>query len=563
MSYGNIMRHIRQGEPDLEFRPTEPEPAALFPGNHSLAGTAWKISAAIMISRILGLAREIVQAKYFGAGFYTDAFYIAYRIPNLLRDLFAEGALSAAFLPAFVRSLTREGPESAWLLANRLISALLVLLGVITLVFFFGAKIFVFMLAAGYADIPGKFELTVLMTRILAPFLLCVSLASVFMAMLNACGSFFMPAMASSAFNICCILAGIFLSPYMPYWGLDPIVSMAVGALIGGISQFAVMLPSARALGFRFRWSLNLADPRLRQIGTLMVPALVGLSATQINITVDNQLAAGFGDGPVSWLSYAFRLMQLPIGVFGIAIATVTMTQVSHHAARQEMDKLGATADAGLKLAACLTFPATVGLLLFRNEIVQLLFERDRFQAADTVRTGEVVGYYACALFAYSAVKILVPAFYALQDTRTPLRMSVATVAAKIGLNFLLLQPLGYPGLALSTTLAAWLNYALLWRQLRRRCRLSGARSAWMPYVRIAAASLAMGALAWLVFQAGAWIVPASGGRIAGVDLALGCRLSLAILAAVASLLPLLRLCGVQEAAEVGRLVAQGVRRFR
>ncbi|MDR0311138.1 MAG: murein biosynthesis integral membrane protein MurJ, partial [Acidobacteriota bacterium] len=262
------------------------------------AGVAGKVSAAIVISRVLGLIRESVQAKYFGAGFATDAFSVAFRIPNLLRDLFAEGALSAAFLPAFTRRLKLDGKESAWLLANSLLNALLIFLGGITLTFFLGAKLLVYLQAAGFAAIPGKLELATLMTRILSPFLLCVSLAAVFMGMLNAFGSFFLPALASSVFNVCCILAGIFLSPFMPRWGMEPIVAMAIGALAGGFGQFAIMLPSARAHGFRFRPALDFSDPDLRRVGRLMLPAILGLSATQINIIVDSQIASMYGDGP-------------------------------------------------------------------------------------------------------------------------------------------------------------------------------------------------------------------------------------------------------------------------
>jgi putative peptidoglycan lipid II flippase len=274
----------------------------------SYSGVAGKVGAAIAISRVLGLVRECVQAKYFGAGFATDAFSVAFRIPGLLRDLFSEGALSAAFLPAFTRRLKLDSKESAWLLANRLINALLIFLGGVTLAFFFGAKFLVYLQAAGFTAIPGKLELATLMTRILSPFLLCVSLAAVFMGMLNACGSFFLPALASSVFNVCCILAGIFLSPFMPRWGMEPIAAMAAGALVGGFGQFAVMLPSARARGFRWRWTLDFSDPYMRRVGRLMLPAVLGLSATQINIIVDSQLASMYGDGPVSWLGYAFRI---------------------------------------------------------------------------------------------------------------------------------------------------------------------------------------------------------------------------------------------------------------
>ena len=520
-------------------------------------GAAGSVGAAIMISRILGLVRDIVQARYFGAGLYTDALNVAYRIPNLLRDLFAEGALSSAFIPTFIRRLTQGGKEEAWLLANRVISALLVILGVLTLVFFFGARGFVYLLAAGYAEIPEKFELTVQMTRIMSPFLLFVALASVAMGILNACGAFFVPAMASSAFNICCILSGIFLSPLMPHWGLEPVVSMAIGALVGGASQFMIMVPSTHGLGFRYRFQLSFSDPGLRHIARLMLPAVVGLSATQINITVDYQIASMYGNGPVSWLNYGFRLMQLPIGVFGIAIATAAMTSVSHHAARNEIGEMQRTLVSSLRLAACLTFPATVGLILFRREIVQLIYERGSFLPVHTLKTSQVVLLYALGLFAYSAVKILVPAFYALNDTRTPVRMSVITVGAKIALNFAMILPLGFLGLALATTAASWLNFTLLVRELRKKTGVGWISREFPAYLRIALASLSMGLLSLMVFRACWMILPGTGMA------AQAFRLGLAIAAAVSSLLPLLRLFNVKEGKNILHLIGTMTGRIR
>jgi len=513
-----------------------------------IAGAAFSVGVAVSISRVLGLAREMVLARYFGAGLQTDAFNIAYRIPNLLRDLFAEGALSSAFIPTFIRRMTLEGKEQAWLLANRVLGGLLVILGGLTLLFFFGAKFFVYLLASGYASNPEKFELTVQMTRILSPFLLWISLAAVGMGLLNACGRFFVPAMASSVFNICCILAGIFLSPLMPrWWGMQPIVSMAVGALLGGVSQFFVMMPSAYSAGFRYRFVLDFSDPGLRHVARLMVPAVVGLSAMQINTVVDSQIASSFGNGPVSWLNYGFRLVQFPIGVFGIAIATGTMATASHYAAVNAQDKIRRAVDSSLKLAACLAFPATVGLILFRREIVQLLYEGGLFLPEHTLKTGQVVMLYALGLFSYSAVKILVPVFYALDDARTPVKISLVTVAVKIALNFLFILPFKFLGLPLATAAASWLNMGLLLRQLRRRTGIDESGGQAGAYCRIALASLAVGALAWAAFHGTAAIFPS---RAVYQHL----RLGLSILAGFAAWLPLLRIFRVPEAKEIYRL---------
>ncbi len=520
------------------------------PVRRSVAGAAGSISAATMVSRVLGVLREMVMARYFGAGLYTDAFNVAYRIPNLLRDLFAEGALSSAFVPTFVRYLTQAGRKEAWLLANRVINALAVVLGGVTLLIFFGAKWFVYLLAAGYAEIPQKFALTVQMTKIMSPFLLWVALAAVAMGMLNACGSFFLPAMAPSAFNVCCILAGILLSPLMPHWGLEPIISMAIGALAGGMSQFLVQVPAAYRAGFRYRLALDFQDPGLRRIARLMLPAVIGLSATQINITVDNQLASRMGNGPVSWLNYAFRLMQLPIGVFGVAIATATTATVSLHAAQNSMGKLRGTVSSSLRLAACMTFPATVGLIVFRGEIVRLLYERGSFLAVDTLQTSRALLYYALALFAYSAVKILVPTFYALDDTRTPVRTSVLTVAVKIAVNFALVWRMQFLGLALATALASWLNFGLLMRALARRTR----DETWhwrglSAYLRIALASVIMGGIASLAFRVAEYVFGKASHWALTLDL------GAAIAAGMAAMLPLLYVFRVTEAAELASAI--------
>jgi putative peptidoglycan lipid II flippase len=531
------------------------EPAAK--PRRTLAGAAGSVSAAILISRLLGVARETVIARYFGAGLATDAYNIAYRIPNLLRDLFAEGALSSAFVPTFIRCLRLEGKDSAWELANKVLNALLVVLGGMTLVFYFGARGFVYLLASGYAENPEKFELTVQMTRIMSPFLLWVALAAVVMGMLNASGSFFVPASASSAFNICSILAGIFLSPLMPGWGYPPIIAMAVGALVGGISQFAVQLPYAYRLGFRYRFVVDFRDPALRHMARLMLPAIIGLSATQINITVDNQLASQYGNGPVSWLNYAFRLMHLPIGVFGIALATVTLTTVSQHAADNAMDKLGKALGSSLRLAACLTFPSTVGLILYRKEIVRVLYQYGSFLPSDTLETSRVLAFYALSLFAYSAVKILVPTFYALNDTRTPVRMSVITVAVKILTNFALVWPLRYLGLALATSVASWVNLFLLLRRLGGKMNSTWGWRDLAPYARIALASLAMGAVSQAAFYGAATFFP--GDSAVRVALHLGAAIS----AAVLSLVPLLQAFRVEEASELAAIIRRKLLRRR
>jgi len=280
-----------------------------------------------------------------------------------------------------------------------------------------------------------------------------------------------------------------------------------------------------------------------------MLPAVIGLSATQINIAVDTNLASHYGNGPVSYLNYAFRLMQLPIGLFGVAIATSTLAAVSFHAARNEIVRLRDTVASSLRLAACLTFPATIGLVLFRREIIALIYEGGKFLPDDTVKTSQVLFLYALALFAYSGVKILVPTFYALNDTKTPVRTSMITVAAKIAINFALIIPLGFLGLALATAVASWLNFALLIRTFIRRTGASWGIHELACYARIAAASVLMGLLALIAFHGARYLLPARG------TIALGFHLGIAILAAMAAILPLLRIFQVPEERELSAIV--------
>jgi putative peptidoglycan lipid II flippase len=438
-----------------------------------LLRSAGAVSLATLVSRILGLVREQVQAYVFGAGLATDAFWTAFRIPNLLRDLFAEGALSSAFVATFTAERTRKGEDAAWALARRTFSLLVVSLGAACGALFLAAPWIVKVYAPGFD--PDKLALTVTMTRILAPFLLLVSLAALAMGILNTRGRFFLPALAPAWFNVMSILAMVALPPLLIARGAAPVLALAVGALAGGGMQFLVQVPALRKEGFRIRWDWAPRDPGLRRVGALMLPATFGLAAIQINIFVDTVLASGLGDGPISWLQYAFRLIQLPIGLFGVALGMANLARVSRDAARGDLPALRANLSAALRAVALLALPAAAGLIALRTPIVRILFERGRFGAEDTLQTAGAVLCYALGLYAYSATKIQVPTFYALGDTRIPVLAAAAAVASKIGTNFLFLAlfpRLGlHPFLALATgtAAAAWVNFGILAWGMRRK----------------------------------------------------------------------------------------------
>jgi len=425
------------------------------------------------MSRVLGLARDQVQSYYFGAGFVTDAFLAAFRIPNLLRDLFAEGALSSAFVPTFTAIKEREGPDTAWRLANRLFTVLVVLLGAITLAIFVAAPWIMRVYAAGFT--PEKLHLAVTMTRILSPFLLAVAVAAVAMGVLNTYGRFFVPALAPASLNIAAILAVVLLSPLFLRWGWHPGLSLAVGAMAGGLLQFGAQVPSMRSLGFRFRLDWAPGDPGLKRIAQLMLPATIGQAATQINFLVDTWLASRYGNGPITWLSLAFRLIQLPIGLFGVALGMANLARVSRDAARGDREALRANLAGALRAAALLALPATAGLIALREPIIRVLFQHGKFDDASTKATAAALLCYAVGLYAYAVTKIQVPTFYALGDTRVPVIASTTAVLTKLAANaaFVFALPaLGinpFLGLALSTSLAAWTNFAILGYGLKRR----------------------------------------------------------------------------------------------
>ncbi|MBI4885998.1 MAG: murein biosynthesis integral membrane protein MurJ [Acidobacteria bacterium] len=490
-----------------------------------------------MLSRILGVVREQVLAALFGAGNAMDAYNVAFRIPNLVRDLFAEGAMSSAFVPTFTRHLATDGRESAWRVGNNVVNALIVITAILVVLGIVFAGPIVDLFAGAYRSVPGKIELTVSLTRIMLPFLMLVALAAACMGMLNSLHRFFIPALSPAMFNVATIACAFLLVPLMPALGLAPIAGIAIGTLVGGVLQVAVQWPALRREGFAYRPALDWRDESLRRVLVLMGPGTLGLAATQVNVFVNTVLATGEGTGAVSWLNYAFRLMYLPIGLFGISIATATLPAVSRHAAGGEDHHVRRTVADGLSLMFILNVPATAGLLALAVPIVRVIFERAAFTAADTAATAAALQFYALGLVGYSVVRIASPVFYALGRNRTPVAVSVATVAVNAVLNLALVRIMGYRGLALGTSIAALFNASILIVLLQRRLGgLEGARVAG-SFVRIAVASLVMAAAAAAADRAGVRWLPGDGlwpqvGRlIASIGIAL------AVLAAAAHLL--------------------------
>jgi putative peptidoglycan lipid II flippase len=511
----------------MEAEESAPAAAALPPveagGRAQLARRAGVVSAAVLASRVLGLVREQAFAVFFGAGRELDAFITAFRIPNLLRDLFAEGALSAAFVTTFTQRLEREGESSAWRLANLVVNALAVVVAGLTLLGVWFSPVLVEAIAPGFAAIPGKVELTVHLTRIMFPFLLLVALAAVAMGVLNTRNIFGVPAAASAFFNLGSIVGGLACAAWLApdylrsVLGSGPtpdaalaaraITGMAVGTLAGGFLQLAVQLPSLRRVGFRYRAILDLSDPGVRQVMRLMAPATIGAAAVQVNVFVNNNFASYLGNGPVSWLNVAFRFMQLPIGLFGVALGTVTLTVVSRHGARGDHRALAGTVGQALELVALFCLPAAAGLAVMGIPVIGVIYEHGRFTPLDTAAAAQALGGYAVGLAGYAGIKVLAPAFYALGDARTPMAVSVLSIAVNYALNWVFVRRLGFGhvGLALATSAVALGNFGLLYVFLRRRIgRIGG----WSVVGRIEVATAVMTVAAWAVDVSLADVLP-------------------------------------------------------
>jgi putative peptidoglycan lipid II flippase len=456
-----------------------------------------------------------------------DAYNVAYRVPNLVRDLFAEGAMSSAFVPTFTRHLTNQGKESAWRLGNLVVNALIVITVCIVAIGIVFAEPLVALFASAYREVPGKFDLTVFLTRLMLPFLTLVALAAAVMGMLNSLHRFFIPALSPAMFNVANIACAILLVPLMPGLGLPAIAAIAIGSVLGGVAQLAVQWPALRREGFRYQPILDWKDQGLRRVLVLMGPGTIGLAATQVNVFVNTVLATGEGTGAVSWLNFAFRLMYLPIGLFGVSIATATLPAVSRQAAQGDEPAARRTIADGLTLMLMLNVPATVGLVALAAPIVRVIFERGAFTPADTLATAAALQLYALGLIGYSIVRIASPVFYALGQNRTPVFVSVATVLANALLNIALVRVMGYRGLALGTSIAALLNALLLMFFLRRRLQGIDGRRVTGSLGRILIASAAMGATAVGAEAAATAWLPGSGLLVQVV------RLSAAIAAAV------------------------------
>ena len=518
--------------------------------NQNVTRAAGIVSIAVMGSRILGLARETAIGYYFASKVSADAFYLAFRIPNFLRDMFGEGILSKAFITTFLATEAEDGEEAAWNLTNRIFNlTCLVLMGITVLGFIF-APVIVDVLARDdfnqnldpveHFGFDSKIELAVYLTQLMFPYLLFVSLAATAMGLLNSKGKFGIPACASAFFNVSSLAIGIGGYYLFPLVEIHPITGMAIGVIIGGILQFLIQVPSMYRVGFRYRPMLSLRDPRVLQVLHLIGPAVLGVAAVQVNL-LTNTFFITTDSGWLTWISRAYRVMHLPIGIFGVAISTVALPQLARLATAGETENFRNALSYALRLMLALTIPAGIGLMVLSAPICRLLYEWGVTVEEDTIGTAGLLFIYAFGLCGFSTLKIVTDGFYAYKDIRAPVIVSICAVVLNICLNYLFIYRgffLDPRAVVFSTVLTVTLNCGVLLLLLRRKVRGLGLRSVVPLTLKILIASAVMGFICWLTngviendWLGTAGIIP----RTVGVFAPIG--LGLLILAAMYKLL--------------------------
>ncbi len=470
------------------------------------------VGVAILASRVLGVARDAIFARVFGVSALTDAYVAAFRIPNLLRDLFAEGALSSAFVPTFSDALNRGGKEQAYRLGNLVLGAVLAVTGGLSLLGMVFANDLVWLISRGFGGNEAQVALGGLFTRIMMPILALVSVSAVWMGMLNAQHHYTAPAYAPAMFNVTSIACGTLLLILRPA-DLTGMIVWSAGTALSGLVQAVVQLPSLWRLGYRVRPSLAgvWRDSELRRIARLMGPATIGLAAVQINIFVNTQFAATLGSGPLTYLQNAFRLFYLPVGLFGVALATVTTARASQEAARGDRVALQARVAEGTRGVWLLALPSAVGLIVLSKPVVELLFQGGRFSAANTDATVPVVQAYMLGVLPYSLVKVLSPAFFALDRARLPMLASMASVVTNLVFNGLTYRHLGAPGLALGTTVGAVTNLLVLRVAFYRVLGPTPSATRWHELPRLMACNLVLAAVALGCWAGSSWLLSDAG----------------------------------------------------
>ncbi|MBF0422207.1 MAG: murein biosynthesis integral membrane protein MurJ [Magnetococcales bacterium] len=455
---------------------------------HSLLRSVGVVSFFTFFSRLLGFARDIVIARGFGAGMGADAFIVALKLPNFLRRLFAEGAFSTAFVPVFSDYLVRGDRKETHEAVCAVFTALLVVLTLLVLICLAAMPWLIYLLAPGFNGNPEKIQLTIDLTRITFPYILFIALVALAGGILNSHDHFGVPAATPMLLNICMIGCALFLSPHLD----EPSAGLAIGVFLGGVTQLAMQWPALKKIGMGFSWRWDPKHPAIARTLNLMGPSVLGVSVAQINLLFDLFIASWLPEGSISYLYYADRLVEFPLGLVGIAMATAILPALSARAAAGDIDGLHEQLDIGLRFTLLLNIPATVALILLREPLVALLFERGAFTADTTRQAAQALFAYSIGLTFYSLVKVTAPAFYALKDTRTPVRIAITAMISNSVLNIVFMFPLQHAGLALATSLSALLNASLLLHRLHQKTGFSPKPGFWTMFGKTIAASLIM-----------------------------------------------------------------------
>ncbi len=473
----------------------DPSPAQ--PSRKLSTKSAGVVGLAVMCSRVLGLTREMILNALFNSG-VLSTFFFAFKVPNLLRDLFAEGALSTAFVTTFSKTMQTDGDPAAWRLANKIGSLTFIVMSVLTVLGIIFAEPIIRVLASGFSE--EDMVRTAMLTAVMFPFILMVSLAAQVMGMLNAKHVFGWPAMASSFFNIGSIVGGVGLAWWLdPQFGPGALLGLAIGTLIGGFLQLLVQLPPLWKVGYRPKLDFGWNDPGVRMVLLLMGPAVIAASAVQVNVMVNAVFATHCERGAVTWLNNAFRLMQLPLGVFGVAIGTVTLPLLARTIASGDFTGFRQSLARGMRLAFVMTIPAALGLVLLAHYIISLLYERGASTPNDTAQAAGALQFYAIGLVAYSGIKVLAPAFYAIDKRKTPMMVSFASIVVNLILNYLFTFRfgMGHKGLALSTGCVALTNFLVLYFVMRRETKLLETTAMLRTFGKLIVPTLLLGGICW------------------------------------------------------------------
>ncbi|HQS58279.1 MAG: murein biosynthesis integral membrane protein MurJ [Gallionellales bacterium 35-53-114] len=465
----------------------------------NLLKTLASISSMTLLSRILGFVRDMMMARIFGAGMANEAFVIAYRLPNLLRRMFAEGAFSQAFVPIFSEYKSRRGHEETKLLVDHVTTLLAIILFVITLVGIVAAPVLVFVTAPGFVANQEKFNLTVELLRITSPYIFFISLVSVAAGILNTYNKYWVSAFAPVLLNLCFIGAMLWLVPYFK----QPIMALAWAVFLGGFIQLAFQIPFLKKIGMLPRWRFSLKDEGVWRVLKQMGPAIFGVSISQISLVINTIFASFMVLGSVSWLFYADRLMEIPAGLLGVAISTILLTSLSKYHAESNAEEYSRILDWGLRLTMMLTLPAALSLGLIAVPLLSTFFQGGAFLAHDVLMTRNALVGYSIGLIGMLLVKVLAPAFYARQDIRTPVKVGIITLVATQMMNLIFISWLKYEGqpqhagLALAIGLGACINSGILYYLLRKR-GIFQPEPGWLKFsIKLLIALLALGLVLW------------------------------------------------------------------